>query len=200
MPRALVTGASGFAGPYLVRYLLGLGYEVVGGVHGIVGEMPEGSRTVPLDVTDPKGLEKIVAEVRPDEIYHLAGLTRPASGMVKELYRVNLKGTLNLLEATREHAPDSKVLLVGSAYAYGCADRPMQREGGLGTGALRASLLDGGDAGGSPRRAFEGTSHRHPAPGGGHEQGSQGTGMGSTDPAGADRTGYASRCPRRAGV
>jgi GDP-4-dehydro-6-deoxy-D-mannose reductase len=123
--RALVTGASGFAGSYLVRYLLGLGYEVAGGVHGPAREMPEGCRTIPLDVTDTEGFSETVAEVLPDEVYSLAGVTRPASGAVSEFYRVNLEGTLNLLEAVREHAPESKVLLVGSAYAYGCAATPI---------------------------------------------------------------------------
>lgn len=125
MPRALVTGASGFAGGYLVHHLLGLGYEVVGGVHGVRADVPDGCRPVALDVTDRESLREIVAETRPDEVYHLAGIARPVGGSVGEFYEVNFGGALNLLEAVREHAPEAGVLLVGSAYAYGRVDRPI---------------------------------------------------------------------------
>jgi GDP-4-dehydro-6-deoxy-D-mannose reductase len=80
---------------------------------------------VRLDVTDRKAVQKVVAEVRPGEIYHLAGLTYPASRTVEEFYRVNFNGTLNLLETVREQMPESKVLLVGSAYIYGKLDHPI---------------------------------------------------------------------------
>lgn len=125
MSRAFVTGASGFVGPYLIRYLLDLGYEVVGGVHGTGARLPEGCRRLPLDVTDSEALRRAISDVRPDEVYHLAGLTRPASGAVEEFYRVNFGGALNLLEAVRERAPEAAVLLVGSAYAYGKVDHPI---------------------------------------------------------------------------
>lgn len=125
MTQALITGASGFVGPYLINYLLRLGYEVVGGVHGPEGRLPEGCRQVSLDVTDLEGMQKLVAELQPDEIYHLAGLTHPTSGQIEDLYRVNFGGALSLLEVVRECAPKTAVLLVGSAYAYGRLNHPI---------------------------------------------------------------------------
>lgn len=126
MTQALVTGASGFVGPYLIRHLLDEGYEVVvGAVHGPEKRLPKGCLPVRLDITDKEALRQAVAETVPDEIYHLAGLTHPASGAVEEFYEVNLGGTLNLLEAVRQEAPGSRVLLVGSAYAYGRVDYPV---------------------------------------------------------------------------
>lgn len=125
MTRALVTGASGFAGGYLVRHLLGLGCEVLGGVHGAHVNVPDGCRSVALDVTDQVSLRDILAEVRPDEVYHLAGITRPVGGSVDEFYEVNFGGALNLLEALREEASNAAVLLVGSAYAYGRVEHPI---------------------------------------------------------------------------
>jgi len=123
MTRALVTGASGFAGAYLVRYLLELGYEVVGGVHGMHTDVPGGCRRIELDVTSLPMMREIVAEARPNEVYHLAGIAQPVGGSVNETHEVNFKGALNLLEAIREYAPEAGVLLVGSAYAYGRVDR-----------------------------------------------------------------------------
>lgn len=131
MPRALVTGASGFAGPYLIYYLLGLGYEVTGCIHGPETSLPEECNKRSLDVTDPKATQRAIAETEPDEIYHLAGLTRPASGRIDEFYEVNFYGALNLLEAVREHAPEAGVLLVGSAYAYGKVDHAVSERESL---------------------------------------------------------------------
>lgn len=125
MPRALVTGASGFAGPYLIDHLLEQGYEVVAGVHGPGAQLSPGCQQIRLDVTDREGVRGAVAETTPDEIYHLAGLTRPASDDVERFYGVNFGGALNLLEATRELAPEARVLLVGSAYVYGRVDHPI---------------------------------------------------------------------------
>lgn len=125
MTRALVTGASGFAAPYLIRHLVEHDYEVIAGIHGSEGEMPLDCLKVDLDVTNQEALRRTVSETRPDEVYHLAGLTRPASGAVEKFYSVNFGGALNLLEAVREHAPEAGVLLVGSAYAYGKVDYPI---------------------------------------------------------------------------
>lgn len=125
MPRALVTGASGFVGPYLIRHLLKLGYEVVGGIHGSVGDLPEEWHILRLDVTDHTNLQEVVAEVQPDEVYHLAGLTRPAGEHLEAFYKVNFGGALSLLESVRKHAPEAAVLMVGSAYAYGRVDYPI---------------------------------------------------------------------------
>ena len=126
MPRALITGASGFAGPYLIRHLLESGYEVFGGIHGPGANLlPQGCHPAPIDVTDRGNLGAVVARARPDEVYHLAGLTRPAAGTPDEFYRINLEGALNLLEAVREQAPNAGTLLVGSAYAYGRVDHPI---------------------------------------------------------------------------
>ena len=125
MPGALVTGASGFVGPYLIHHLLERGYEVTAGVHGPEDRIPQGCRRIKLDVTDREALRRLIAETQPDEVYHLAGLTRPASGAVEEFYRVNFSGALNLLEAVRGQTPEAAVLIVGSAYAYGKVDHPI---------------------------------------------------------------------------
>lgn len=125
MVRALVTGASGFAGAYLISHLLDESYEVTGTTHGPGKELPGNCQQFSLDVTNGRDVRRAIAEVRPDEIYHLAGLTRPESGAVREFYAVNFSGALNVLEAVREEAPEAAVLLVGSAYAYGRLDRPI---------------------------------------------------------------------------
>jgi GDP-4-dehydro-6-deoxy-D-mannose reductase len=107
---------------FLICHLLAEGHEVVGTVHHSSKELPEGCRPISLNITDRQAVRRTIAETSPDEIYHLAGVTRPASGAVEEFYEVNFSGALNLLEAVREEAPEANVLLVGSAYAYGRVD------------------------------------------------------------------------------
>src|SRR5215218_7732661 len=125
MPLALVTGASGFAGSYLIEHLMSEGYEVVAGVHGMRTTSSLKCQELALDVTVRKEMQDALSELRPDEVYHLAGLTRPAAGLVNDLYEVNFGGALNLLEAVWEHCREAGVLLVSSAYAYGRVSHPI---------------------------------------------------------------------------
>jgi GDP-4-dehydro-6-deoxy-D-mannose reductase len=125
MSRTLVTGASGFVGPFLICHLLAEGHEVVGTVHYSSKELPEGCHSIPLNITDRDAVRRTIAETSPDEVYHLAGVTRPTSGSGEEYYETNFSGALNLFEAVREEAPETDVLLVGSAYAYGRVDHPI---------------------------------------------------------------------------
>jgi GDP-4-dehydro-6-deoxy-D-mannose reductase len=102
--RALVTGGTGFLGPQLARELASGGFEVTA-----VGRSSG-------DVTDPEAMRRLVAEVRPTQVYHLAGAR---DGELDGLLRVNVCGTVNVLEAVAAAAPAARVLVVGSAAEYG---------------------------------------------------------------------------------
>ena len=115
MPRALITGAEGFVGPYLARHLRELGYDVWGGSLG--GAPHADFEVVRLDVADRARVLQVMADVAPDEVYHLAALRRPTLPDERAYYDVNLHGTLHILEAAR--ATGSRVLVVSSAYVYG---------------------------------------------------------------------------------
>jgi GDP-4-dehydro-6-deoxy-D-mannose reductase len=102
--RALVTGAGGFVGSHLVRDLLEDGFEVT------AAGRSEG------DVTDPQAMRELAGEARPTHVFHLAGIRE---GSLEELLRINLGGTVNVLEAIAAEAPRARVLVVGSAAEYG---------------------------------------------------------------------------------
>src|SRR5215218_89144 len=105
---------------------MGESYEVVAGVHGSKTRSSlKCEQQRDLDVTDQDEVRRAISELQPDEIYHLAGLTRPALGAVNDFYGVNFGGALNLLEAVGEHRPEAGVLLVGSAYVYGSVNHPV---------------------------------------------------------------------------
>ena len=128
--RALVTGAGGFVGPFLIDALMRRGHEV----HGVV-RRPPGPRLSALrvalhtaDLCDAHAQSALLADVRPDAVVHLAGMaiTATAEADPDEAYRVNLGGTLALLRALRETSHGARLLFVGSSEEYGAVDEPGQ--------------------------------------------------------------------------
>lgn len=118
--RALVTGLRGFTGHYMAQELTAAGYRVFGTV--LPGE-PAGPDVFTVDLCDRDAVLRVVAEVQPDVVVHLAGIAFVAHSNADLIYRVNIVGTRNLLEAlaSARHQPSS-VLLASSANIYGHAD------------------------------------------------------------------------------
>lgn len=126
--RTLITGAAGFTGRYLVRALAERGHEVHGLVHADPDEAIEGiAQTHCADLADFAAVQCVVANVRPAQVVHLAAISFVAHGDVGELYRSNIVGTRQLLEALSElpELPRS-VVVASSANIYGNS-----REGAL---------------------------------------------------------------------
>lgn len=118
--RALITGLSGFTGRYVAQELRDAGYQVFGTI--TPGHAPaEGEFAV--DLNDRAGLAAVVQQVRPDVVAHLAAIAFVGHGDVEQVYRVNVAGTRNLLEALAglQQKP-SAVLLASSANIYGNTD------------------------------------------------------------------------------
>ena len=138
MSRVLITGAAGFVGQHLSHYLAQERLEV----HGLGRRLrPKGWRYSwdVADLSDLATLKAVVRKVRPDYVFHLAGLLRAAS--LAEMLAVNVVGSENLLTAIREVQPQARVLVAGSAAEYGlvqaedlpitesCALRPLSPYG-----------------------------------------------------------------------
>ena len=123
MTRTLVTGAAGFTGRYVADALARRGHEVHGLVHCHEPGLATGfEHTHGADLSDLESVKKIVTEVRPDHVIHLAAIAFVAHGDVEQMYRTNVVGTRQLLEALAEApAMPSSVLLASSANVYGNA-------------------------------------------------------------------------------
>ncbi len=95
--KILVTGAAGFVGRHLVRRLLAEGYEVIG---FDVRARALGTETIRGDIAS-FNFDEILDGV--DVVFHLASLLGTAElfHRIYEAERVNVLGTLNLLEAMR---------------------------------------------------------------------------------------------------
>ncbi|MEM9019354.1 MAG: GDP-mannose 4,6-dehydratase [Planctomycetota bacterium] len=117
VPRALITGITGQDGSYLAEWLLAKGYDV----HGIVrrsstfgtqrlehlyDDPHDTGRRLHLhygDITDGNGLDRLLREVRPDEVYNLAAQSHVRVSFDQPVYTADATGagTLKLLEAVR---------------------------------------------------------------------------------------------------
>ena len=118
MASVLLTGAEGFTGRYVGDALRQAGYRVLGLVHKNPGQADH----FQADLTDATTLRELVGRLQPDYVIHLAALAFVAQQDVERFYRVNLFGTLNLLDALiATQAPVQKVLLASSANVYGNA-------------------------------------------------------------------------------
>jgi len=120
--RALITGLRGFTGHYMERELLDAGYRVFG--TAMPGDAA-GPDIFPVDLCDRAAVAAMVEQVQPDIVVHLAGIAFVGHGDAEQIYRVNVAGTRNLLEALAavRHRP-SAVLLASTANIYGNASVP----------------------------------------------------------------------------
>lgn len=120
MSRILITGVDGFTGRYLATLLAGQGHEVVGISHSAIAVPIKGlSSSHICDLTDAQGLKDILLAVQPDKVAHLAAIAFVAHGSVEDIYRTNIVGSRNLLEAVSAAGSADAVLLASSANIYG---------------------------------------------------------------------------------
>lgn len=121
MARVLITGISGFTGRYVAQALAERGQEVMGMVRSLDEEsVPGASNLVEGDLGDPESLERVIDETRPDRVVHLAAISFVAHCDSNALYRTNLLGTVNLLQAlAKTNCGRSGILIASSANVYG---------------------------------------------------------------------------------
>ena len=130
MKKALITGIAGQDGSYLAEYLLSLGYEVHGMVRRNSTPEHQSSRlatdlknlyTHYGDLNDISSINKLLLNIKPDEIYNLAAQSHVRISFDVPQYTVetNAVGVLNLLESYRQISPSSKFYQASSSEMFG---------------------------------------------------------------------------------
>ena len=137
MMRAFITGITGQDGSYLAEHLLERKCEV----HGLIRPGRDLSQTHLRefdgeigfhtgDLGDGAALERALAAVAPDEIYHLGGQTRVGRSLeaVEETLVLNGLVTVRLLEAVRASCPKARVFNAASSEVFGRPETSPQDE------------------------------------------------------------------------
>ena len=126
--RALITGVTGQDGSYLAELLLEKGYEVSGIVRRSsapnlwrIEHLLDRIELRPGDLLDQQSIMKVLAEVRPHELYNLAAMSFvPASWDQPMLTgEFNAQGVTRVLEAIRQVDPDIRLYQASSSEMYG---------------------------------------------------------------------------------
>ena len=107
--KALIFGISGQDGFYLSSLLKEKGIEVIGSsrTQGIKG-----------DIGDLFFVEYLIKTYSPDYIFHLAADSSTRHSLLFDNHSSISTGTLNILESSRIHSPESRIFLSGSAMQF----------------------------------------------------------------------------------
>lgn len=131
---ALITGITGQDGYYLADLLLDRGYDVHGVSRSVSTGHPalaplrdraarigRGFATHAADLGRPEDMHALVARLRPDEIYNLAGQTQVNLSFQtpEATFEANGLGALRILEAIRDAKLGTRVFQAGSAELFG---------------------------------------------------------------------------------
>ncbi len=127
MTRILITGATGFVGPYVAAALREsplrsadiCATALRAQEHSILG------RVVALDVTDSVAVRSAISDFHPTHVVHLAGMSFvPEAGKDPAMaWDIHVRGTLNVAHAIQSQVPDCSLLFVGSGRVYGASAR-----------------------------------------------------------------------------
>ena len=125
--RVLITGFTGFVGSHLADYLVARGDVEVFGIYrwrsrmDNVEHLRDRVRLVECDLRDASAVRRVLRDVRPDRIFHLAAQSYvPTSWLAPgETLNGNVLGQLNLFEAMRELDLPTRVHIAGSSEEYG---------------------------------------------------------------------------------
>ncbi|MBN2734986.1 MAG: GDP-mannose 4,6-dehydratase [Methanomicrobiaceae archaeon] len=131
--KVLITGSSGFSGRYLTGHIKNEAeksqskIEIAGLCRSDRQTSDDLVNQFKGDICDYSEISDAISEFKPDYTIHLAG---GRTGSLKSLFQTNVLGTVNLLEAVREHCDkSSRFLYVSSSAVYGYAgDDPIFEE------------------------------------------------------------------------
>jgi CDP-paratose 2-epimerase len=138
--KLLITGGCGFLGSNLASHAIDQGIELCvfdslyreGSRHNLEWLRGAGSFDyVHGDVRNANDVSRLVNRFRPDAVFHLAGQVAMTTSIADPRmdFEVNALGTLNLLEAVRQYAPDAAIIYSSTNKVYGDLEQFRYEEG-----------------------------------------------------------------------
>jgi GDPmannose 4,6-dehydratase len=141
MKKALITGITGQDGSYLTELLIEKGYEVHGIVRRVAIEHPQARmwrirhlldriKVHSASMESYASIFDIIADVKPDECYHLAAQSFVSYSFEDEFSTINtnLNGTHYVLSAIKRQAPHCRFYFAASSEMFGNAAETPQNE------------------------------------------------------------------------
>ncbi len=115
--KALIIGSGGFVGGYLIRELNNHGYEVHA-THLPSENIKDNCFRHVLDIMRKDDISKLINEIQPDIVYHLAAQSSVALSWKKPQLtaEINIIGSINLMESLPDN---TRLILIGSGEEYG---------------------------------------------------------------------------------
>jgi len=116
--KVFITGINGFVGTILKARLLEKGIDVYG-----ICIKESSEKIFSCDITDAELTAKVLLQISPDIIIHLAAISRVDFENPGELYSSNVTGTLNLLSAACRLNRKPGFIFVSSSQVYGSVEK-----------------------------------------------------------------------------
>ena len=114
---AIIFGAGGQDGFYLTELLNEKGFTVIG--------VTRKENSV-CNITDYSSISKLIKEVQPDFVFHLAANSTTRHDVLFENHEIIATGTLNILEAVKNFSPLTKVFISGSGLQFKNEGNPIK--------------------------------------------------------------------------
>ena len=123
--KALVVGAGGFVGRYLMKELISRGHDTV----GIDRQVSDGIHAV--DILNFDQLKTFIGSANADVVFHLAASAFVNTDKVDSFYSINILGTLNVVRSCLNLQKKPWFIYISSSLVYGSGDRPFSEESAL---------------------------------------------------------------------
>ena len=128
--RVLITGITGFVGGHLTERLAAEGGHSIAGLSRTavwpadLGHLTDRAALYAADLHDEIRLGEVLAEVRPEWVFHLAGYAKTGQSYLEpdECWKANLDGTRSLYHAIARSGLKPRILFASTGLVYGDPD------------------------------------------------------------------------------